>query len=73
MEFDSKLELDILQLQTKQIRKTRYSRSRLDKYREQLLELRQKGASTSQLQRWLHTKKMNTAWSTVSRWLQKNG
>ncbi len=73
MNFDPSMELKKLQMQTKQIRKTRYAKSRLDRYRGEILQLHREGASTSELQRWLRSNRIKVAWSTVFRWLQKNG
>lgn len=73
MTFDPKSELEKLQQQTKQIRKTRYSTSRLDKFKRELVQLNAAGASVSQIQRWLRSNRTKVAWSTVNRWLKKHG
>lgn len=73
MEFDPKLELEKLQLQTKLIRKTRYSKSKLDRYKDEILLLRQEGASIAELRRWLRARQIKVVWSTVYRWLQIYG
>ncbi len=75
-DFDVQAELSALKAQTKAIRKRNYStrKSRLDKYTHQLLALRQGGATTAELQRWLrHNKRIKVAHSTVLRWLEKHG
>lgn len=69
-------ELSALKSQTKAIRKYSYSRrkSRLDKYKFQLLALYSSGATAAELQRWLRqNKRIKIAHSTVLRWLEKNG
>ena len=71
-EFDVQAELDALKTQTKVIRKRRYSRSRLDRYKGELLQLYRAGASAAELQRWLRRQRVKVAWSTVYRWLQKH-
>ena len=75
-EFDVNSELSVLKAQTQSMRKRTYSarKSRLDKYKFQLLELHQAGASTAELQRWLRkNNRIKVAHSTVLRWLEKNG
>lgn len=58
--------------QTQLIRTIRYTKSRLDNYSGQLLQLHQDGASTAELQRWLLGHRIRVAHSTVARWLAKN-
>ncbi len=72
-DFNVQNELETLQKQTQIIRKRRFSKSRLDKFKGELLLLKDSGASTAELQRFLRTKKIKVAWSTVYRWLEKNG
>lgn len=74
--FNVQYELTVLQNQTKMIRKRSYSarKSQLDKYKFELLELKNAGASTAELQRWLRTnKRKKVAHSTILRWLEKHG
>lgn len=71
--FNVKREVKLLKEQTKMIRKKRFGSSRLDKYKSQLIKLRNSGATTVELQRWLRSKRVKVEWSTVSRWLNKNG
>ncbi|WP_335909200.1 hypothetical protein [Shewanella indica] len=73
MNFDPHLELEKLQTQTAQIRKSRYAKSRLDRFKGELLLLHREGATTAQLQRWLRSNRIKVTWSTVHRWLAKNG
>ncbi len=72
-EFNPSSELAVLRRQTSTIRKRRYARSRLDRYQDELLSLRQAGASVAELQRWLRLHRIKVAHSTVSRWLAKHG
>ena len=75
-DFDVQSELSALKAQTQSMRKRSYSarKSRLDKYKYQLLELHQAGATGAELQRWLRTnKRIKVAHSTVLRWLEKHG
>lgn len=50
-------------------RRKRYCKSRLDKFRHQLLALHKAGASLSQLQLWLRHNRLKVSRSTISRWL----
>lgn len=75
-DFNVQSELLELKSQTQSIRKRSYSarKSRLDKYKFQLLELYKAGATGAELQRWLRkNKRIKVAHSTVLRWLEKNG
>ena len=71
--FDIDTELDLLRRQTSEIRKKRYSRSRLDRYRGELLLLHRGGASVAELQRWLRARRIRVVHSSVARWIDKNG
>ncbi|EAN7946107.1 hypothetical protein EOG18_23725 [Salmonella enterica] len=71
--FDAGSELAVLREQTRTIRKTRYRKSRLDRYTGELLLLSREGASAAELQRWLREKRIRVVLSTVTRWLEKNG
>ena len=51
--FDARTELAELRRQTAEIRRRRYTKSRLDRYRGELIQLRRNGASVAELQRWL--------------------
>ena len=71
--FDAEKELAEIKKIKKLVRKKRYSRSRLDKYKDELLALRKAGGSISDLQRWLRLRRVKVAWSTVQRWIKLNG
>jgi len=66
-------ELMALKKQTKDSRKKRFYKSKLDKYHDVLIELNKAGASKSELQRWLQMKNINVVWTTVHRWIVKHG
>ena len=71
--FDTTKVMDELQKQTRIIRKRRFYTSQLDRYKGELLILHRSGASVAELKRWLRPKRINVSWSTVDRWLKKNG
>ena len=70
---DIDTELGALRRQTSEIRKKRYARSRLDRYRGELLLLHRGGASVAELRRWLRARRISVVHSTVARWIDKNG
>jgi len=51
----------------------RFSRSRLDKFKFEILKLRKEGASLADIQFWLREKRIVVALSSISRWLKKHG
>ena len=73
MPFNANTELEALRRQTGEIRRRRYTRSRLDRYRGELLLLHRGGASVAELQRWLRARRIRVVHSTVARWIDKNG
>lgn len=70
--FDARTELAELRRQTAEIRRRRYTKSRLDRYRGELIQLRRNGASVAELQRWLRDHRIRIVHSTVARWVTKN-
>lgn len=72
-EFNPEVELARLKVQTVILRKKVYKRSRLDRYKGELLQLKHQGATTAELQRWLKDKRIKVVWTTVKRWLDNNG
>ena len=72
-DFDAESEVKKLKQQTTTIRKKQYYKSRLDRYKGELLALHQAGASCAELQRFLRTKRIKVVHSTVARWLLKHG
>jgi hypothetical protein len=73
-EFDAAAEVAKLKAQTKAIRNRPYFRriSKLDKFRGELLSMYRAGASGSELLRWLKSRRVNCAHSTLSRYLKKH-
>lgn len=71
--FDAKAEVLKLKQLKKIITKKRYSRSRLDKYSDELKKMKAAGATYADLQRWLKSHRIKVAWSTVQRWFSKHG
>ncbi|GAB3215929.1 hypothetical protein [Pseudaeromonas pectinilytica] len=70
--FDARTELAELRRQTAEIRRRRYTKSSLDRYRGELIQLRRNGASVAELQRWLRDHRIRVVHSTVARWVTKN-
>lgn len=70
--FDARTELAELRRQTAEIRRRRYTKSSLDRYRGELIQLRRNGASVAELQRWLRDHRIRIVHSTVARWVTKN-
>jgi len=54
-------------------RKKRHSRSKLDKFTFEILELKNVGATLSELQLFLRQNRVKVELSTISRWLKKHG
>jgi hypothetical protein len=73
-EFNAAAEVAKLKAQTKAIRKRSYFQriSKLDKYRGELLTMYRAGASGAELLRWLKTKRVTCAPSTLSRYIKKH-
>jgi hypothetical protein len=72
-DFNPEVELARLKVQTVILRKKVYKSSRLDRYKDELLQLKHQGATTAELQRWLKDKRIKVVWTTVKRWLDNNG
>lgn len=71
--MEIKKEALLLKKQTKEIRKRRFSISRLDRFKGELLTLYSEKVTISELQRWLRKNRIKVAYSTVYRWIKKNG
>ena len=54
-------------------KKTRIGTSQLDKWKYELIALREKGATLEQLQDYLRQKGIRVVLSTISRWLNHHG
>ena len=72
--FDARAEFRKLQEMTdnQSTRRRRYRRSKLDRYKAELIALRKEGASKSQLVLWLRGHRIRVHLSTVSRWVDRN-
>lgn len=71
--FDAKQMLDDLRKLQKKKRKSSYKnkKSRLEKYKSEILELRENGGSIVEVQRFLRQKRIKVVHSTVSRFIKK--
>jgi len=54
-------------------KKKRFGTSQLDKWKYELIALREKGATLEQLQDYLQQKGIRVVLSTISRWLNHHG
>ena len=70
--FDAAAEAALLKAQTRARRRPRYRRSRLDRYKRELLALRKEGCTTAELQRWLLAHRIRVQHATVARWLRRH-
>ena len=71
--FDTVAEAARLRAETRACRRPRYRRSRLDRYKGELLALRDEGCTTAELQRWLLARRIRVQHATVARWLRRHG
>ncbi|HBN90447.1 hypothetical protein [Rheinheimera aquimaris] len=71
--FDVETELAKLKAETRELRQKRFKNSRLNAYRGELVTMYAEGATVAELQRWLKTKRISVAWTTVKRWLDNRG
>jgi len=72
MAFDVEIELADIRRQLRQARRRRHYKSRLDRFRAELVSLRRDGNATlSELVAWLRRRRCRVAASTVCRYLAK--
>ena len=71
--FDAVAEAARLRTQTKARRQRVRRSSRLDRHTIELLALRDAGATTEELRRWLLARRVVVHHATVARWLRRNG
>jgi hypothetical protein len=71
--MDVKSEVERLASLVKTRRKSIYEKSKIDKYKHQILLLKSEGATLEMLKLWLREKRIKADISTISRWLKKNG
>ena len=70
--FNATEELDEIRRIREIARRSAYRKSRLRRHQEELIQMREKGASFADLQTWLRVKKrISVARSTVQRFLAK--
>jgi hypothetical protein len=69
--FDADGELTAIRSRRAIARRRRRYRSRLDRHRAELVELRRLGARIEELRAWLHARRCCVAASTVSRYIRK--
>lgn len=70
--MDVKAEAQRLKAKAQARKKRRYSTSKLDKWKPELLALRAEGVTLEGLQIWLSEKRIPCEVSTISRWLKKH-
>jgi hypothetical protein len=70
--MDVKAEAERLKAKAQARKKSRYSTSKLDKWKPELLVLRAEGVTLEGLQIFLSEKRIPCEISTISRWLKKN-
>jgi hypothetical protein len=71
-EFDALAELTRIRERPRSPKK-RLRKSGLDKYKGELLKMLGKDGTITELKMWLADRKVQVAWSTVKRWVDKNG
>jgi DNA-binding transcriptional MerR regulator len=64
-------ELEGIRQQRRMNRRRRYYRSRLDRYRAEIVGLRQAGATLADIALWLRRRRCRVATSTISRFLAR--
>ncbi len=64
-------ELALIRQQRRMARRKRYYRSRLDRYRAEVVGLRRAGATLAEIALWLRQRRCKVACSTISRYLAK--
>jgi hypothetical protein len=70
-EFDASGELSELRRLQAVKRRRRYARSKLDRWRAEIVALRRAGATLSELRVWLKRKRLDASRSTIQRFLKK--
>jgi len=73
MGFDVVGELEEIKRKRKVYRRKRYAKSKLDKFKFEILQLQKEGASLADLQFFLRKNRTKVAQSTIHRWLKKHG
>jgi hypothetical protein len=73
IDAEAEAEAARLKAKAKARKKTKFSTSKLDKWKPELLSLRAEGVTLEELQIFLSEKKISCCVSTISRWMKKNG
>ena len=73
MDFDAFAELEEIKRKRQISKRKRYSKSKLDKFKFEILKLREAGASLADIQIFLRKNRIKVVTSTIHRWLKKNG
>jgi len=73
MNFDAVATLEEIKKKRKVSKRKRYAKSKLDKFKFELLKLHKSSASLRDLQFFLAQNRTKVAPSTIQRWLKKNG
>lgn len=71
--FDAAAEAERLKADTRTRRRSRHTRSRLDRFAHELLSLADEGCTPAELRRWLRDRRVHVHHSTVARWLRRHG
>jgi len=72
MAFDAEKELAAIQALRKQDKRKHFRKSTLDRYKGEVLQLHNAGASLSDIRLFLKSKRIIVVNSTIQRWLKKN-
>jgi len=73
MGFDAASELDKIRQKRKVSRRKPYAKSKLDKFKFEILKLKSEGASLGDIRFFLHKNRIKVVPSTIQRWLKKHG
>lgn len=71
MNFDADIELADIRRQRRRARRRRHYKSRLDRFRAEIVCLRLAGATLAEIVVWLRRRRIKVAASTVCRYLAK--
>lgn len=71
MQADIEQELATIRQQRRVNRRRRYYRSRLDRYRAEIVGLRRAGATLAEIATWLRRRRCRVVASTISRYLAR--
>lgn len=69
--FDAQVEVERIRARRAEARRKLYRKSRLDKYRAELVAMKQAGASCADLAEWLRVNRCKVNRSSIDRYLKK--